>query len=156
VFSGLTLGGAITDTIGPSGLANDYQFTLVDSERVTATVHPTAATGHTRLSLLRQDGGLLIQSAGQPNSPDDLIGQHLEARTYTREVQGPAGTSYTLTTQSQAAVPPFQPIPVSTGQPTFSQFAPQTQAMVSADFRRDGIQDIATTDGSSVSVFLGV
>src|SRR5947208_15143965 len=103
---------SIHGTILTAGEVDQFQVILPDSGRLTALVH-TGSALHTRLSLLGQDGQLLIQSDGQaPLDSDDLIVQHLLKGTYSVTVTGLGGGlgHYTLSTQFEPATPPNEPV----------------------------------------------
>ena len=87
-----------TDTgVGPP--ADVFRIGPTDDGRLYATVHPQGTA--TRLSLLDDQGRLLIQSDGlSPNNPDDLINLYVPAWTVYLVVEGHGGAgSYTLTTR---------------------------------------------------------
>src|SRR5262245_23455544 len=121
--------------IGAPGELDSFQFTLADTGRL--TVRTAGLDLDTRTSLLGPDGQLLIQSDGASiTDPDDLIVQHLTPGTYFLEVQGLGGASgaYTLTTEFEPAVPPFQSLPGG----VVGEFAD----LVTGDFNGDGFNDL--------------
>src|SRR5262249_42737498 len=130
---------------------DSFRFTLTDTGRL--TVHTAGLDLDTRTSLLGPDGQLLIQSDGASiTDPDDLIVQHLTPGTYFLEVQGVDGASgaYTLTTEFEPAVPPFQSLPMgSSGEFT---------DLLTADFNGDGFGDLVrvSPQATYVSVCLGL
>src|SRR5262245_43847376 len=150
----------LAGTISTAGEEDEFQVTLTDSGRLTATVQTRPGCSlDTRLSLLGPDGRLLIQSDGQSlTNRDDLIVQHLLPGTYFVKVEGLRGGTgdYTLTTVFQPATPPSQPLRVD-----FDQSYPYALTppfLLAGDFNGDGQVDIATSNTftNNVSVLLGL
>src|SRR5262245_49073216 len=106
----------IAGDIRTPGEVDEFQVTLTDSGRLTATVQTRPGCSlDTRLSLLGPDDQLLIQSDGQSlTNRDDLFIQHLLPGTYRVTVEGLRGGTgdYSLTTQFEQANPPNQPLVV--------------------------------------------
>src|SRR5262249_10523642 len=132
-----------------------FQVAPTQQGRLQAEAHANGF--QTRLSLLRGDGGLLIQSDGQSLSDsDDLIVQNLQGVSgglpYFLKVETLDGLTgqFELATTFQAAALPFVPIPVGS----------EALATVSGDFNGDHILDLATAGltktGSAISILLGV
>jgi hypothetical protein len=149
VLTSLSLGTTITAAI-TSGTPDTYQFSVLSSERVTASVQPTTLVADTRLSLLRQDGTVLVQSDSQLlTSQAASLSQLLPVGTYGLRVEviGPAASgSFSLTTSAVPALLPIEQMPVTTS------FQP---AVVAGDFTSNGIVDLVRSVGNSVSVLLG-
>ena len=107
-----------------------------------------------RLSLLNGQDQVLVQSDGQsPANPDALIGVDVPGGAEYLEVENLGGAStYTLTTSLTPATTPFQPMMLTTTDPTVGP-----SAIVSGDFNGDGRTDLAVANSSDddVSVLLG-
>jgi hypothetical protein len=124
-----------------AGQTDWYQITVPASGRLTATV---AAGGGSRLvprmTLAGPNGQVLIQS-------DSAIVQHLPAGTYELAVTAASGAgTYQLVTDFLQGSSPFAQLPLGHN----------ASALVLADFNKDGILDIVTAGGNSVSVLLGI
>ncbi len=90
-------------------------FYRIDSAANDLLVAEVQAPGSvTQLSLLDDQGNLLIQSDGQAvQDASDLIEQDLSAGTYYLEIQGLDGTAaFTLTTTVTAVSTPYEPTPL--------------------------------------------
>ncbi len=149
---------SIAGTLDSPGAVDEFQVSLPDNGRLTATVH-TGSALNTRLTLLGPDGQLLIQSDGQsPTDPDDLIVQHLLAGTYVLKLAGLAGGTgnYTLSTEFEPATPPNQS--VFADYPTNYPFALSPRFGAVGDFNGDGRLDVVTanTNTGDVSLLLGL
>jgi hypothetical protein len=145
--------------ISTPGEVDQFEVTIPDNGRLTATVQPCAGSSlTTRLSLLGPDGQMLIQSDGQsPANLGDQVVQHILGGTYFVQVQGLGSGigTYTLTTQFQPANPPNQSL--LTDHVQVFPFALSPWFNVTGDFNGDGTLDIATanTYTNDVTVLLG-
>ncbi|MBY0523849.1 MAG: VCBS repeat-containing protein [Gemmataceae bacterium] len=141
--------GTVNDSLSGMAIAGYWKLTPAQGGRLTAQVHGIGID--TRLSLLRDDGGLLIESDAQSaTDPDDSITQYLSPGTYYLRIDALTALpgDYTLTTQFQVSSAPFQVTPVG-GMP---------YAVAVADLDQDGHADVATAnfDTKTVSVLYGL
>jgi large repetitive protein len=141
-------GDTVTGTVAPGEVAL-YRIDPTTDGRWIARVHADNAI--TRLSLLDDQGRLIVQSDGQSSGArDDLIDQHIPAGTEYFEVESLTGAgAFALTATFTASNPPDQPVPGPA-----SPQDPQSNipSSIIADFNGDGIPDLAASDG----VHLGV
>ncbi len=101
-----------------------YQINLGSNDHLVAKVQAPGSV--TRLSLLDDQGDVLVQSDGQAvNHSNDLIDQDLPAGTYYLEVEGLEGpASYTMTMGQTADSAPYQPTLLNLPQSEASPLAP--------------------------------
>jgi hypothetical protein len=127
-------GNALTGTTNiVAGTDDFYRVTVANDGRLTA--HVTTTSTDTVLSLLCDDGALLVQSAGRSaTDTSDFIQQHLAPGEYILRVSARTATAqYRLSTEFTRAADPLENIPLT--------FRPK--ATISADFTGDGILDLA-------------
>ena len=137
--------GASEAGAGPS--ADVFRISPTEDGRLSATVHSQDAV--TRLSLLDDQGRLLIQSDGlSRDNPDDVVNLHVpEGTVVYLVVEGLGGAgSYTLTTKFTPSAQPFFPLKM-TGPGADSQ-----QLLTIGDFNGDKFSDIAAPDGIHLGV----
>jgi hypothetical protein len=139
------VGSTTVGTIGPNDI-DLFAFIPLRGGRFTAQLHAEGVS--TRLSLLDEQGQLLVQSEGiSPSNRENQIDQHITSGTYYLRVESHGGVGvYSLTTELTAGSAPFQGIAV----------ADTPRAFAFGDFNGNGIIDLASANASGdVSVVLG-
>jgi len=138
-------------TLTSPGNFNLFEITPSTTGRLTASVQATS--GRARLSLLDEQGQVLVQSDGQsPRNYEDLIVQHLVEGTYYLKVEDLIDNvnAYVLTGTFVAANPPSKNVPLG-----FDPLHPLSTS--TDDLNGDGILDLVVPNAShgDVSVLLG-
>ena len=150
----LVINGSTTrqGTLTSPGDFNLFEIVPSTAGRLTAGVQATS--GWTRLSLLDDQGRVVVQSDGQSTSNNqDLIVQHLDEGTYYLKVEDLTGDvgAYVLTGTFEVADPP---LPLGDNHTTVGR-SPYILSI--GDLNGDKIPDLVTANNGSgdVSVLLG-
>jgi len=125
-----------------AGLADWYQLTLSDPERLAASATALSSSLVPRLALYGEGGQLLIQS------DEGAIAQPLQPGTYFLRVSARSGAgSYQLISEAVPISPPGEHLPVG----------PLDSSVLVADLTGSGFLDLVTANSGSdtVSVLLG-
>jgi hypothetical protein len=138
----ITPGVPTSGTIAPNEI-DLFRFTTDGGGRLIARVH-AEGTG-TRLSLLDEQGRLIVQSDGiSPGNRENQVEQHVTSGTYYIQVESLGGAGiYSLTTELTAGSAPFQRSAVGEGPLAFAY----------VDLNGDGIIDLATANAGQYNVF---
>src|SRR5262245_36611178 len=100
------------DVLATAGQEDWYRLDLLGG-RLTAHLDPVAGSAAgLRLRLLRLDGQVLAESAGNASGALPEIDQHLDAGRFFLVVTARSGGQYRLTAEAVDASQPFSPIPV--------------------------------------------